>query len=174
MCPEREPFNLFRWISNYDHSVSTANVFEPMVFPPSLGEHPNGVVGSRLVKLPNGVTHFSIPLFRFALRFFHLLKNTVSQLFLRGFCNLFNNRVASTWCQLGVNHTFHFIDGGLGVVRVNMKRSQFAVKGLALWPLFYLFCPLLSCSFSYKYELPNSQTLCFDNDANCRGGGGCE
>src|SRR5690242_15395768 len=39
--------------------------------------------------------------------------------------------------------------------------------------LFCPFCPLLSCLFSYKYELPHLQLFCFDSDANCRGGGGC-
>src|SRR5207245_5388803 len=38
--------------------------------------------------------------------------------------------------------------------------------------LFCLFCPLLSSLFSYKYKLPHLQLFCFDNDANCRGGGG--
>ena len=33
------------------------------------------------------------------------------------------------------------------------------------------FCPSLSCLFSYKYKLPLLQPLCFDNHANCPGGG---
>src|SRR5207248_2146645 len=39
-------------------------------------------------------------------------------------------------------------------------------------PCFAVFCRLLSPSFSYKYELPNLQLLCFDNDATVPGGGG--
>src|SRR5207245_5419054 len=35
------------------------------------------------------------------------------------------------------------------------------------------FCPSLSCSFSCKYELPNLQILCFDNDADCGWVGVC-
>ena len=39
--------------------------------------------------------------------------------------------------------------------------------------LFCRICPSLSCLFSCKYKLPILQILCFDNDANCRGVGGC-
>jgi hypothetical protein len=42
----------------------------------------------------------------------------------------------------------------------------------AICSLFCPFCPSLSSLFSCDSKLPLLQLLCFDNDANCRGGGG--
>src|SRR6266852_3998275 len=57
-------------------------------------------------------------------------------------------------------HSFHH-NGGVSPLSSHLASRH----------CFCLFCPSLSRLFSCKYELPNLQVFCFDNDATVPGGG---